>query len=106
MLDFQNYLDKALKKLDVNESQNADDEIVRNEYDISAEIGELVQMVRKEIGLSQKKLSEKTGVPQANISKIENGHYTPSIDILKRIADAFGKRLIVDFVDAEDQMED
>ena len=106
MGDFQSYLDKALKKLDVNEAQKNDEEIVKNEYDITAEISELVQIARKETGLSQKQLSEKTGIPQANISKIENGHYIPSIDILKRIADAFGKRLIVDFIDIDIQTED
>ena len=106
MGDFQSYLDKALKKLDVNEAQKNDEEIVKNEYDITAEISELVQMSRKETGLSQKQLSEKTGIPQANISKIENGRYVPSIDILKRIADAFGKRLIVDFIDTDIQTED
>lgn len=106
MGDFQSYLDKALKKLDVNEPQKNDVEIIKNEYDIAAEISELVQMARKETGLSQKQLSEKTGIPQANISKIENGYYIPSVDILKRIADAFGKRLIVDFIDIDIQTED
>ena len=106
MGDFQSYLDKALKKLDINESQKTDEEIFKNEYDITAEISELVQTLRNEAGLSQKQLSEKTGISQANISKIENGHYIPSIDILKRIADALGKRLIVDFIDIDIQEED
>ena len=106
MGDFQSYLDKALKKLDINESQKTDEEILKNEYDITAEISELVQTLRNEAGLSQKQLSEKTGIAQANISKIENGHYIPSIDILKRIADALGKRLIVDFIDTDIQEED
>ena len=106
MGDFQSYLDKALKKLDINESQKTDEEILKNEYDITAEISELVQTLRNEAGLSQKQLSEKTGISQANISKIENGHYIPSIDILKRIADALGKRLIVDFIDIDIQEED
>ena len=106
MVDFQSYLDKALKKLDINESQKTDEEILKNEYDITAETSELVQTLRNEAGLSQKQLSEKTGISQANISKIENGHYIPSIDILKRIADALGKRLIVDFIDTDIQEED
>jgi len=106
MADFQSYLDKALNKLDVNETQNEDNEIEKIEYDINAEISELIQSVRKEVGLSQKQLSEKTKIPQANISKIENGHYIPSIEILKRIADALGKRLVVDFVSIESRTED
>lgn len=106
MADFQSYLDKALNKLDVNETQNENNEIEKVEYDINAEISELIQSVRKEVGLSQKQLSEKTKIPQANISKIENGHYIPSIEILKRIADALGKRLVVDFVSIESRTED
>ena len=101
-----NIRSKAFKKLDINESQKTDEEILKNEYDITAEISELVQTLRNEAGLSQKQLSEKTGISQANISKIENGHYIPSIDILKRIADALGKRLIVDFIDIDIQEED
>ena len=106
MADFQSYLDKALQKLDVNETQNENNEVERIEYDINAEISELIQSVRKDVGLSQKQLSEKTKIPQANISKIENGHYLPSIEILKRIADGLGKRLVVDFVDIELRTED
>lgn len=106
MADFQSYLDQALNKLDVNETQNENNEIEKIEYDINAEISELIQSVRKEVGLSQKQLSEKTKIPQANISKIENGHYIPSIEILKRIADALGKRLVVDFVSIESITED
>ena len=106
MADFQSYLDKALQKLDVNETQNENNEVERIDYDINAEISELIQSVRKDAGLSQKQLSEKTKIPQANISKIENGHYLPSIEILKRIADGLGKRLVVDFVDIELRTED
>lgn len=106
MADFQSYLDKALNKLDVNEIQNENNEIEKIKYDINAEISELIQSVRKEVGLSQKQLSEKTKISQANISKIENGYYIPSIEILKRIADSLGKRLVVDFVNTESRMED
>lgn len=106
MADFQSYLDKALQKLDVNETQNENNEIERIEYDINAEISELLQTVRKEVGLSQKQLSEKTKIPQANISKIENGHYIPSIEILKRLADGLGKRLVIDFVNIESKTEE
>ena len=106
MVDFQSYLDKALEKLDLNETQNEKSETEKIEYDINAEISELIEYTRKDAGLSQKQLSEKTKIPQSNISKIENGHYIPSIEILKRIADALGKRLVVDFVNIESRTED
>lgn len=106
MGDFQHYLDNALKKLDVSETRKSDNEIVKIEYDIANDICELLLSTRKEIGISQYQLSERTGIPQANISKIENGHYLPSLQILKRLADGLGRRLVVDFVDVESQTED
>ena len=106
MEKFQNYLDKALENLDVHETQSENEEIEKNVYDISSEVSELIQSTRKEIGLSQRELSEKTQISQANISKIENGHITPSIEMLKKIADALGKRLVIDFINVESKMED
>ena len=39
---------------------------------------------------------------QANISNIEKGMSKPTIDSLKRIADALGKRLRIEFEDQEE----
>lgn len=94
MSEFQSYLDKALKEvklLDIEDEQN----II--EYDIDLEVRELIINTRTKLGITQKQLAEKSGVSQSNISKIENRTYRPSITILKRIADAFGKRLIIEF---------
>ena len=33
----------------------------------------------------------------------ENGHNVPSLQILQRLADGLGKRLIVDFVEPEEE---
>lgn len=94
MSEFQSYLDKALKEvklLDIEDKPN----II--EYDIELEVRELIINTRTKLGITQKQLAEKSGVSQSNISKIENGTYKPSITILKRIADAFEKRLIIEF---------
>lgn len=48
---------------------------------------------RKESGLTQKELSEKTGITQGDISKLERGNGNPSIRTLKRLAEAMGMRL-------------
>ena len=106
MSDFQSYLDKALKNLDVNATKKEDDSLQMIDYDIAKEISELLVSVRKELNISQKQLSQKTGIPQANISKIENGKYLPSLLILKRLCDGLGKKLMVDFVDFEENLED
>lgn len=106
MGDFQQYLDDALKKLDVNEDKSSNDNIPVIEYDIGNDISELILSLRKEIGISQQQLSEVTGIPQANISKIENGRYIPSLLLLKRLADGLGKRLVIDFVDIDSHVEE
>ena len=45
--------------------------------------------------LTQKDLAEKTGINQANISKLENGNMNPSLKLLKRLADGLGMNLRV-----------
>lgn len=99
MNDFQRYLDDALKSLDLNNPSMEPNAHELPEYNIAQDIGELLLNMRKDMGISQRHLSEITGIPQANISKIENGHYLPSLLILKRLADALGRRLVIDFVD-------
>ena len=48
--------------------------------------------------LTQKDLAEKTGINQANISKLENGNMNPSLKLLKRIADGLGMNLKIEFI--------
>ena len=43
--------------------------------------------------LTQKELSERSGINQADISKIENGTRNPSLNLLKRLADGMGMTL-------------
>ena len=62
----------------------------------------MIVTTRTQLGITQKQLADRSGVSQANISKIENRSYRPSIAVLKRIADALGKRLIIEFADYEE----
>lgn len=99
MSNLQSYLDKALKEVQLVEM---DDVPTFANYDIEAEVCELISSVRTQLGITQKQLADKSGVSQANISKIENGSYRPSIATLKKIADGLGKRIIIEFVDREE----
>ena len=98
MSDFQKLLDQALEKVNLTP---VDDTPEIEEYDIDAEVRDLVISARNAANLTQKQLAQRSGVSQANISKIENGNYHPSLSTLKRIAGALGKRLIVSFEDPE-----
>lgn len=49
-------------------------------------------------GLTQTELSEKSGISQADISRLENGTRNPSLALLKRLADAMDTTLRIEFV--------
>lgn len=48
--------------------------------------------------LTQKQLADRTGIHQADISKLENGTRNPSINLLKRLADGMDMVLKIEFV--------
>jgi len=52
---------------------------------------------RKVVGLTQKQLSERTGIAQSDISKLENGDGNPSLRTLKRLAGAMDMNLKLEF---------
>ncbi len=52
---------------------------------------------RKEKAMTQKQLSDITGIPQADISRLENGNANPSLRTLKRLAEGMGMQLKVEF---------
>ncbi len=60
-------------------------------------IGNALSAARAKKGLSQKALSEATGIDQSDISKIERGVANPSVSTLSRLAEALDKKLIVSF---------
>lgn len=99
MNDYQSYLEQALSKIELAPAQSVPE---GEDYDIDREIQQLVFAARNEQQLTQKQLAERSGVSQANISKIETGSYHPSLAVLKRIADGLGKRLVVFFDDFEE----
>jgi transcriptional regulator with XRE-family HTH domain len=53
--------------------------------------------------LTQKELAERTGINQADISKLENGTRNPSLKLLKRLADGMGMDLKLVFTPKEPQ---
>ncbi|MBQ0058660.1 MAG: helix-turn-helix transcriptional regulator, partial [Lachnospiraceae bacterium] len=53
---------------------------------------------RKSRNMTQKDLSEATGITQADISRIENGTRNPSLAMVKRLAAGMGMRLKLEFI--------
>ena len=54
-------------------------------------------MGRKENHLSQQQLSERTGIPQADISRLETGDANPTLDKICRIANALNMNVKLTF---------
>lgn len=90
MSDFHNYLDQQLQDPEFA----AEYEAQRPEYEA---IRALIA-ARLESNMTQKELAEKTGIRQSNISRIENGSASPTVDTLARIAAGMGKQLRIEFV--------
>ena len=60
-------------------------------------IGYRIKELREKRGLSTSRLSEMTGLKEANIKRIETGRYSMGLDILNTIAEALECNL--DFVE-------
>ena len=52
---------------------------------------------RRASGLTQKELSELTGIAQGDTSKLETGNANPSLRTLIRLAEGMGMQLKVEF---------
>ena len=50
---------------------------------------------RKQLNLSQKQLSELTGIPQGNISRIEKGLYNPTEETLSKIIGVLDEKVFL-----------
>lgn len=90
MSDFDDFLTEQLK----------DDEF-RKEYEALEPEFAIIQAIidaRKTEGITQKELSNRSGIAQGDISKLENGNANPSIRTLQRLATAMGKKLRIEFV--------
>lgn len=53
---------------------------------------------RRKYHLTQKELSKRTGITQADISRLENGSSNPTIKLLQKLADGLDMDLEIRFV--------
>ena len=72
-------------------------EVSKKEVDVVDLLAENLIRARDIVGMTQKQLSESTGIYQADISKIERGLANPSLSTLKRLADGMGLKLRIEF---------
>lgn len=89
MTQFREFLEEQLQ-----------DPEVRAEYDALEAEFMLVQALidaRRKCGLTQKQLSERTGIAQSDISRLEGGNGNPSLKTLQRLAAGMGMRVRIEF---------
>ncbi len=92
MSSYKEYKEKALQNAEVKEEYDA----LQPEYDII----QAMISARVNQNLTQKELSERTGITQADISRIENGTRNPSLSMVKRLAEGLGMQLKLEFIPA------
>lgn len=63
-----------------------------------ADLSEAISTARVYRNMTQKELAERTGINQADVSKLEKGTRNPSIAILKRIAEGLDMELYIQFI--------
>ncbi len=66
-------------------------------------LAENIRKIRKKKGWSQKELGEMIGSHLSHVNRIETGKYKPSLDVLKKIADAL--EVSLDFLVSEKEEE-
>lgn len=89
MSEFREYLDRQLQ-----------DPAFKAEYEALEDEFIIIQAIidaRKRSGLTQRQLAEKTGIAQADISKLENGNANPSLRTLRRLAAGMGLKIKLEF---------
>ena len=77
------------------------DDAFRREYDAlqpEMDIVRAMMEARIRAGMTQMELSQKSGISQADISRLENGTRNPSLALLKRLAEAMNTTLRIEFV--------
>ena len=89
---------KSLKQF--KEEQMEDTEFVKEYESMQTELDVIRAIVeaRTSRNMTQKELAERTGINQADISKLENGTRNPSVNLLKRLAEGMGMALKIEFV--------
>lgn len=79
-----------MKTLDMYLNEQLQNDAFRKEWEENQPEMDIIRAMadaRISQNLTQKELAERTGINQADISKLENGTRNPSLKLLKRLAD-------------------
>ena len=93
MTNFNDFLNEQMKDPEFKAEWDA--------LDPEFAVIEAILAARKKSGLTQQQLSERTGIAQTDISKLERGNGNPSLRTLQRLAAGMGMRVKIEFVPAK-----
>lgn len=97
MSEFQKLLQEELKNPEFKKEWD----------DIQPEMDVIKALIDARIkkDLTQKELAKRTGINQADISKLENGTKNPSLKLLKKLARGLDMQLKIEFVPLQTQLK-
>lgn len=58
-------------------------------------LGQIISLIRSQLGMSQRTLAKRANIPQATISRIESGQQDPNITTLRKISRALNCELVL-----------
>lgn len=95
MSDFREFLNEQLK----DPAFKAEWDALEPEHNIKVAI----ITARKNSGLTQTQLAEKSGIAQGDISNLETGNANPTLNTLQRLASAMDMKLKLEFLPVDEQ---
>ena len=90
-----------MRKFDDMLSRQLRDEEFKKEYEAIQPEMDVIRAIidaRTSKHMTQKELAKRTGINQADISKLENGTRNPTVNLLKRLADGMDMTLKIEFL--------
>lgn len=88
-LSFQEYLDEKLKDPEFRRGFQRER--------LKLHLGYRIFLARKKLGMTQGQLARKIGTRQSNISRLEQGNYNFTVEMLEKIASALNLKLEITF---------
>ncbi len=65
-------------------------------------VGQLIPLIRRQLGMSQRILAARAGIQQSSVARIESEHFDTNISTLKKIVEAMECDLVVTIVPRTD----
>ena len=92
------------KKLAEGDTESAEVSAERAEIRLAMAFAKAVYDRRKELGLSQAELAERSGLSQAKISRLEGADTVPTLPLLRRLASALNASLNIALDDDREEV--